>query len=84
MISDMRLVLTERVTFILYLIFSDAIYLTVHTTQVYFQRVLSSRGPRQSQILSVAGGIGCLIFVIPAVLIGATAKATGLNSDYDL
>ncbi|KAG1651843.1 High-affinity choline transporter 1 [Nymphon striatum] len=44
--------------------------------QVYFQRVLSSRGPRQSQIMSIVGGFGCFVFVIPAVLIGAVASAT--------
>ncbi|KAF0311639.1 High-affinity choline transporter 1 [Amphibalanus amphitrite] len=44
--------------------------------QVYFQRVLSSKSPRRSQLLSYAAAGGCIFLAIPAVLIGAIAKGT--------
>ncbi|KAG1651844.1 High-affinity choline transporter 1 [Nymphon striatum] len=44
--------------------------------QAYFQRVLSTRSARQSQILSIAAGAGCFILVIPALLAGAIGRAT--------
>lgn len=46
--------------------------------QVYFQRVLSSKTPRTAQLLSFAGCIGCIVFAIPAVIIGAIGESTGL------
>ncbi|CAL4095525.1 unnamed protein product, partial [Meganyctiphanes norvegica] len=44
--------------------------------QVYFQRVLSSKTPRQSEVLSYAASVGCIIMAIPACIIGAIGKAT--------
>jgi high affinity choline transporter 7 len=38
--------------------------------QVYFQRVLASRNPKNAVQLSVASGFACLVVAIPAVLIG--------------
>ena len=46
--------------------------------QVYFQRVLSSKTPRTAQILSFTGCVGCIVFAIPAVIIGAIGSSTGL------
>ena len=48
--------------------------------QAYFQRVLSSKTPRNAQIQSILAGIGCLLMAIPSIFIGAAAKAT----DWDL
>ena len=39
--------------------------------QVYFQRVLASRDEKTAVRLSVIAGVGCLLMVIPAVIIGA-------------
>ncbi|XP_071946750.1 high-affinity choline transporter 1-like isoform X2 [Antedon mediterranea] len=47
--------------------------------QVYFQRALSARTPRHAQILSYAGGFGCIIMTIPSFLIGAIAVSTNWN-----
>ena len=45
--------------------------------KVYFQRVLASKTPRGAQILSLLGGVGCLLFAIPPIIIGAIGYATG-------
>lgn len=45
-------------------------------SQVYFQRVLSSKTAGRAQILSYVAAFGCLAMAIPPVLIGAIAKAT--------
>jgi high affinity choline transporter 7 len=45
--------------------------------QVYFQRVLSSKSAKRSQILSYVAALGCLIMAIPSIIIGGIAKATG-------
>lgn len=47
-----------------------------HGTQVYFQRVLSSKTAGRAQVLSYVAAFGCLLMAIPPVLIGAIAKAT--------
>ncbi|XP_037789860.1 high-affinity choline transporter 1-like isoform X2 [Penaeus monodon] len=44
--------------------------------QVYFQRVLSAKSPKQAKILSYAASFGCILSAVPACLIGAIAKAT--------
>ncbi|CAM1313536.1 Uncharacterised protein g6293 [Pycnogonum litorale] len=44
--------------------------------QVYFQRVLSAKTATQAQVMSFAASFGCLIMVLPAILIGAIGKAT--------
>ena len=49
--------------------------------QVYFQRVLSQKTPRRAQILSIVAGLGCIVMAVPAVLIGAIAKSTGVSHD---
>ncbi|KAK3859265.1 hypothetical protein Pcinc_034603, partial [Petrolisthes cinctipes] len=44
--------------------------------QVYFQRVLSCKTPKNAQMLSYAASFGCIISAVPACIIGAVAKAT--------
>jgi len=44
--------------------------------QCYYQRVLSSKSAARARILSIGGGIICIIMVIPAIYFGAVAKAT--------
>ena len=46
--------------------------------QVYFQRVLSSKSAKRAQILSITAAFGCIFMAVPAVLIGAIAKSTGI------
>jgi high affinity choline transporter 7 len=46
--------------------------------QVYFQRVLASKSENQAMMLSIIGGIGCLVMAIPAVAIGVI----GANTDW--
>ncbi|XP_071948650.1 high-affinity choline transporter 1-like [Antedon mediterranea] len=51
--------------------------------QVYFQRVLSAKSARYSQILSYAAAVGCMVMTIPSVLIGAIATSTNWTAtDY--
>lgn len=45
--------------------------------QVYFQRVLSSKTAGRARILSFVAALGCLIMVVPSILIGAIAASTG-------
>ena len=45
--------------------------------QVYFQRVLSCKTPEKARVLSFAASVGCIVMVIPAVLIGAIGASTG-------
>ncbi|CAL4128601.1 unnamed protein product, partial [Meganyctiphanes norvegica] len=45
--------------------------------QVYFQRVLSSKSSRQAVLLSYAASFGCFFLAVPAIMIGAIAKAAG-------
>ncbi|WAR06623.1 SC5A7-like protein [Mya arenaria] len=52
--------------------------------QSYMQRVLSVKGKRQAQVLSVVGGCLSLILVVPSIIIGAAStsadwKATSLG-----
>jgi len=42
--------------------------------QVYFQRVLSSKSAGRAKVLSFVASAGCIISIIPAILIGATAN----------
>ena len=42
--------------------------------QAYFQRVLSADNDRSAQVLSFAAPAGCVLLVIPPILIGAAAK----------
>lgn len=42
--------------------------------QVYFQRVLSSTSAKRAKILSFVAAGGCIVSVIPAILIGALAQ----------
>ena len=42
--------------------------------QVYFQRVLSCDTPKNAQILSFVGSLGCLIMIIPAMFVGFIAR----------
>ncbi|KAK3849014.1 hypothetical protein Pcinc_044216 [Petrolisthes cinctipes] len=44
--------------------------------QTFYQRILATRTGKQSQVLSFAGGLGCVIMVIPAIIIGIIAKGT--------
>ncbi|EDO46558.1 predicted protein, partial [Nematostella vectensis] len=44
--------------------------------QVYFQRVLACRTPKVAQGLSFTAAIGCVIFTIPSIIIGAAGKVT--------
>ncbi|XP_069937379.1 high-affinity choline transporter 1 [Cherax quadricarinatus] len=43
--------------------------------QVYFQRVLSCKTPKQAQMLSFSASFGCIISAVPACIIGAVALA---------
>ena len=47
--------------------------------QVYFQRVLSAKTPGHAQVLSFLAAIGSILMALPAVFIGAIAKATGIK-----
>ena len=42
--------------------------------QAYFQRVLSANNDKSAQVLSFAAPAGCILLVIPPVIIGAAAK----------
>ena len=42
--------------------------------QAYFQRVLSANTDKSAQVLSFAAPAGCILLVIPPVIIGAAAK----------
>ncbi|XP_075743943.1 high-affinity choline transporter 1-like [Rhipicephalus microplus] len=42
--------------------------------QVYFQRVLSSSTVFDAQMMSYVSAVGCLMFAVPPILIGSTAK----------
>ncbi|CAG0916891.1 unnamed protein product [Notodromas monacha] len=44
--------------------------------QVYFQRVLSSKSAKRSQILSYVAAVGCVVMAIPSIIIGGISKAT--------
>ena len=48
--------------------------------QVYFQRVLSCKTPKKAQVLSFAASLGCLVMIVPALLIGAIGAKTGTTS----
>ncbi|CAN7940608.1 unnamed protein product, partial [Ixodes hexagonus] len=48
--------------------------------QVYFQRVLSSKTAFKAQLLSYVAAFGCIIMAIPAMIMGAVAKATRWNA----
>ena len=48
--------------------------------QAYFQRVLSSKSPRNAQVQSILAGVGCMLMAIPSIFIGAAAKATDWDS----
>lgn len=45
------------------------------TSQVYFQRVLSSRTAEGAELLLYMASFGCLFMAIPPVILGAVAKA---------
>ncbi|XP_029840897.1 high-affinity choline transporter 1 isoform X1 [Ixodes scapularis] len=47
--------------------------------QVYFQRVLSCKSAFKAQLLSYVAAFGCIIMAIPAMIMGAVAKATRWN-----
>ncbi|XP_022098279.1 high-affinity choline transporter 1-like [Acanthaster planci] len=47
--------------------------------QAYFQRVLSSKTPGKAQIISFVASLGCVVMVIPSVLIGAVGASTNWN-----
>lgn len=47
--------------------------------QVYFQRVLSCRSAFKAQLLSYVAAVGCIVMAIPAMIMGAVAKATNWN-----
>ncbi|XP_064458526.1 high-affinity choline transporter 1-like [Ornithodoros turicata] len=47
--------------------------------QVYFQRVLSCKTAFKAQLLSYVAAVGCIIMAIPAMIMGAVAKATRWN-----
>ncbi|KAL3216267.1 hypothetical protein MRX96_006453 [Rhipicephalus microplus] len=47
--------------------------------QVYFQRVLSCKTAFKAQLLSYVAAFGCIIMAIPAMIMGAVAKATRWN-----
>ncbi|CDW57532.1 high affinity choline transporter 1 [Trichuris trichiura] len=44
--------------------------------QVYFQRVLSSKSAMRAKVFSFVAAIGCVIMVVPSLIIGAVAKST--------
>uniref|UniRef100_A0A5S6Q003 High-affinity choline transporter 1 n=1 Tax=Trichuris muris TaxID=70415 RepID=A0A5S6Q003_TRIMR len=44
--------------------------------QVYFQRVLSSKSAVRAKVFSFVAAVGCVIMVIPSLIIGAVAKST--------
>lgn len=51
--------------------------------QVYFQRVLSCKSAWKAQVLSYVAAVGCIVMAIPAMIMGAVAKATRWNeTDY--
>ncbi|XP_003738335.1 high-affinity choline transporter 1 [Galendromus occidentalis] len=51
--------------------------------QVYFQRVLSCRSAFKAQLLSYVAAVGCIVMAVPAMIMGAVAKATRWNeTDY--
>jgi high affinity choline transporter 7 len=45
-------------------------------SQVYFQRVLSSKSAAGAELISYIAAVGCVIMAIPPILIGGIAKAT--------
>lgn len=47
--------------------------------QVYFQRVLSCRSAFKAQLLSYVAAVGCIVMAVPAMIMGAVAKATNWN-----
>lgn len=47
--------------------------------QVYFQRVLSCRSAFKAQVLSYVAAVGCIVMAVPAMIMGAVAKATNWN-----
>ena len=47
------------------------------TLKAYFQRVLASKTPCGAQVLSVFAAVGCLLFAIPPIIIGAIGYAAG-------
>ena len=60
--------------------FDSALLLTLGGIpwQVYFQRVLACKSENHAAVLSIMGGIGCLLMAVPAVLIGVI----GANTDW--
>jgi len=46
--------------------------------QVYFQRVLSAKSAKYSQLLSYIAAFGCLFMAVPSILIGAIGASTGI------
>ena len=52
--------------------------------QPYHQRALAMTSTKRAQILSVISTIGCLILMIPPVMIGGIAKATNTSMYPDL
>ncbi|XP_048238783.1 high affinity choline transporter 1-like isoform X1 [Haliotis rufescens] len=47
--------------------------------QAYFQRVLAVRSGTQARVLSIIGGCGALVLVIPSILIGAASVSADWN-----
>ncbi len=45
--------------------------------QVYFQRVLACRSPRQAQYLSYIAALGCLTLAVPPAVLGSVARVVG-------
>lgn len=45
--------------------------------QVYFQRILACKTPRQAQNLSYAAAIGCILLAIPPAFLGSIARVAG-------
>ncbi|KAL3185855.1 hypothetical protein MRX96_028739 [Rhipicephalus microplus] len=48
--------------------------------QVYFQRVLSSSSVFDAQMMSYVSAVGCLMFAVPPILIGSTAKRANFTA----
>ncbi|XP_067664529.1 high affinity choline transporter 1-like [Haliotis asinina] len=48
--------------------------------QAYFQRVLAVRSGAQARVLSIVGGCGALVLVIPSILIGAASVSADWNA----
>ncbi|XP_075119088.1 high-affinity choline transporter 1-like [Leptodactylus fuscus] len=59
----------------------DLLYLGLGSVawQIYFQRVLSASTTTQAKVTTAVSAVGCLVLVIPSVLVGAVAASTDWN-----